>query len=354
MWSQRQNFFEDVVGLSEDLFRQYPERIKEARPEPGKLKNLRTGEVFDSGRFTLKTLGELRAQDRPSVQKDIAGTFHLLYSRDDPSQLDIGHLQSLPTFQNALFQVASNFNALELMGPYDKRAMTQLSAYILDQTQGPYASISAAPGLIARHYYAFEKQGMSPETWSQQYDGPQLEMLRETPLRVRNGYVMLEEESLEQPALPEDMAVLVHRNIEVTFGQSRDHEHRRLANKTQLIDQVFTATLDLGSRQRHFLESAPKEVTSLGKALLRAAYEATLLAAIQGGNRKVVLTLIGGGVFCNPSSWIVEAIEDLLPLIVESGLTVYLNAFRGPGSPNSLKRLRSLVEQSGGLESEAP
>jgi hypothetical protein len=43
--------------------------------------------------------------------------------------------------------------------------------------------------------------------------------------------------------------------------------------------------------------------------ILEASYEATLLAGILNGDKRVYLTLVGGGVFGNELEWICSAIE---------------------------------------------
>lgn len=346
----RNQFFRDIVGVNEAQFRKSRELMQKARPAPGKILNLSTQQIYQTGEFRLKTLGELRKATATPDPNRAPGTLHLLLSENDPSSLDIGRLQSLPRFRKALFQVASNFNALELMSPHDQRAMTEIGNYTLDRTQGPFASISAAPGLIARHYYAFESPNRPPDTWRQKYDGAQIEMLKATALRVTNGYVTLDKDALAYILDPEDIAVVVHRDIQVTFGQTAGSQHLRVSDTEQTIDQVFTATLDLGSRQTHFVHEHRAEVARLAKSLLRAAYESTLLAAVEGKRKEVVLTLIGGGVFQNPTEWIVETLENLVPLIVNSGLVVYLNCFRGPECAESLRRMRDLSRQTGGQE----
>jgi len=58
----------------------------------------------------------------------------------------------------AVFQVASNFNALETTYATQNIDEHLLTSYIHDKTQGPFASISAAPGLLLRRYFPFYKK----------------------------------------------------------------------------------------------------------------------------------------------------------------------------------------------------
>ena len=73
----------------------------------------------------------------------------------ESAPVDIGALQADPANKDAVFQVASNFNALETMTPFNQLNVNSIQDYWVDPTQGPRASISAAPGLFYRRYYYF-------------------------------------------------------------------------------------------------------------------------------------------------------------------------------------------------------
>ena len=64
------------------------------------------------------------------------------------------------------------------------------------------------------------------------------------------------------------------------------------------------------------------------RLVLEAAYEATLLAAIEnqrrGASQRVLLTRLGGGAFGNDEAWIADAIARALWMHAHSGLEVLL------------------------------
>ena len=67
----------------------------------------------------------------------------------------IANIQTLhldPLHTNALFQVASQFNLLEMVGPRFTPEMG-VSIYELDMTQGPACAIAAGAGTIYRNYF---------------------------------------------------------------------------------------------------------------------------------------------------------------------------------------------------------
>ena len=76
--------------------------------------------------------------------------------------------------------------------------------------------------------------------------------------------------------------------------------------------------------------------TTLARLVLDATYEATLSAgavnAEATGHRSVFLTLVGGGVFGNPTEWIVDAIRRAVTCHADSDLDVAVVSY---GSPNS-------------------
>ena len=401
-WRPRSKFVEDVLGVPEKEFRHSPELCRKALGAPRTIRNLRTGKQWDGGVLELPTLRGLREsslvqhlqspslpespghlarltsprlcmpdtrsrvpgprtrqahQGTPELQVgtnfiDAAqgsgkGVLLVLYGAKDLSKVDVGHLQSLPENNGAVFQVASNFNALELMHKFDDRAMARVENYIFDRTQGPFASISCAPGLILRHYYPFYSEEAEPDDWRQKFGGRQIELLGDLEVDVRNGYLEITEDDFHQNIEAGRIRVAHHRDIQVAFGQVRGSDHEVVEHE-QRVSQVFTATADLACTNMEFFQRFPDQMERVIKALLRAAYEGTLRAALSSGRRRVFLTLIGGGVFANPPSWIVDILEEQLELITESGLTVIVNTYRGIGEQAVFERLIALARKTGG------
>ncbi len=72
--------------------------------------------------------------------------------------------------------------------------------------------------------------------------------------------------------------------------------------------------------------------SSFARLVLEASYEATLSAALinaaNTGNRRVFLTLLGGGAFGNHEDWILSAVDRSLRIVRESDLAVGLVSYR--------------------------
>lgn len=284
------------------------------------------GHTWSAGCFEPMSLGALRAralEARRRAAKSATPRLRLWVLDGAAAATDIGSLQA-NAGERTLFQVASQFNCLESPGLF----LTPVVNYLMDPTQGPRASISAFPGTLLRHYAA---PGLDGERFVQT-DGRQINLLgavcEPEVGRPHNGYLTVDSvpepqafvEALE--ARFDAIKVGFHNDVDVVLGYNWSGSvegHPRIA-------QVFTSTVaggvyggeDLGP----FFEPTCRQ-------LLRAAYLGTLLAAVGSGKTKVVLTLIGGGVFRNPATWIWEAIEwaieQAAPLLSED-LEVIVNA----------------------------
>lgn len=280
---------------------------------------LRAGaRTFEAGRFACRSLDSLRAQIAPG-----RASLRLFVLLGQSPLTDIGSLQALAPV-DSLFQAASQFNCLESPGPW----VVPVSRYFSDPTQGPRASISAYPATLLRHYRAPGPQG----PFVQRSEGPQLNLLHRVALpgvaQVESGYLL--SHRVEQPQtfatlLHEhfgEIEVGLHEGAEVVLGGGWDGPvvgKRRIA-------QVFTSTLAAGGYSRvDFREPVWLDIVT---QLQRAAYLGTLLSAAATGQRRAVLTLIGGGVFGNPLPLIWDCILwacQEVSVCLSQDLTVIVN-----------------------------
>lgn len=302
------------------------------------------GHAWAAGRFELPTLADLKTrvlararQPQPKL------TFSVLTGASPLS--DVGALQGFAE-EGTLFQVASQFDCLEARDA----CLAPIAEYLTDPTQGPRASISAFPGTFVRHYAAPRSNSLRFE----QTEHEQLNLLehfcRPGVAKVNCGY--LQTENITHPAeftrlLVDDFEQLrvgVHEGVEVVFGANWDGPTRSPAPR---IAQVFTSTWAGGGYSAGELGVHHRTVL---QQLQRGAYLGTLLAAAALGQRRVVLTLIGGGVFANPAPLIWDAIFwslDELARVLPSSLEVVVNA-RTAIERTRLDEVRRRVEVSGG------
>ena len=252
--------------------------------------------TFPAGRFETPSIATLRQKSLAARGGSGGARVRLWVLEGASPATDIGSLQATAG-PGTLFQVASQFNCLESPGPF----VTPITRYFSDPTQGPRASISAFPGTFLRHYAA---PGSDSQRFVQTTDGPQLNLLEGVcspgVAQVRNGYLTssdIAKPSALATALEsrfEEIRVGVHDDLPVVLGYNWDGT----VSGNRRIGQVFTSTFAGGEYSSTALSNTTDRL--ICTALLRAAYLGTLLAARALGQPKVVLTLIGGGVFGNP------------------------------------------------------
>lgn len=277
---------------------------------------------YHAGKFQTPTIGELRT--RAAANAPVApDRVRLSLLLGEGPETDVGSLQATAP-DGVLFQAASQFNCLEAPGA----SITAVAHYTGDNTQGPRASVSAFPGTFLRHYLAPRATG---ERFTQtNHDNINLlgDALPEHVGRVQSGYLTTQSiGDLAAAAEVLDSAfelirVGVHDDVEVALGANwggpvPGAPHHRIA-------QVFTSTVALGG---YSSKGGGPGSDVVVRQLLRAAYLGTLLAAVELGKHTVVLTLIGGGAFGNPSRAIWDAIHWAIEEVSQytAGLDVLVN-----------------------------
>ncbi|WP_196893598.1 hypothetical protein [Aureivirga marina] len=228
--------------------------------------------------------------------------------------------------KNAVFQAASQFNLLEMVGP-DVTPEKGVSIYAFDHTQGPACAIACGAGTIYRNYFA-EVNNKIGQTYDNQIDcldliGEELGNSENQFWEMKNGYVITTEEKLQQinqklkdlnqterEELKDKLKVGIQWNTEVT-----------IANSEQIVSQVYCSALPVAYS---FLSEETWEL--FARIVLEATYEATFYAALQNfektGCNKLFLTLVGGGAFGNKMEWIMESIEKVLKKFENTSLEV--------------------------------
>lgn len=329
------NWFERLIGFTEGDYAATQSRLL---VEGDELVSTVNGKRYGIGQLSLPTLAELRTRVNPARGQ---------YSSARVLTADVRHLHADPDFEGALFQVASQFNLLEMVS---ERVTPEqgVSGYAYDPTQGPACAISAGAGTIYRNYLVPVGDGIG-QTRDRQLDalagvGSALSDLTGLPVSalwtMQNGYALCTREGLAAitrllDAASEDvvdmlrgqLAIGLHRNVEVTDGSRRR------------VSQAYCSALPVAYSSVH-----KGDWESFARLVLQASYEATLLAAVEqasgGGSNKVLLTRIGGGVFGNGNDWIDSAIERAMGIVVDAGLEISIVA-HGHASPD----VRAIVER---------
>jgi len=340
---KRDKYFELVTGIEEKYLMEkygngsgeYNNIIKKMLIFEGKECIINGNKKYRAGNLDILSIGELREKTK-KLNKKGGGSFSVVigYNTDFNSiyrdKVDIAALQTNEKNKDAVFQIASNFSGLE---PICKTDIPEngISKYIYDNTQGPIASISAAPGLIYRMYGIFNNN-TNQKDWRQKNNN-QINLLHNVSsfYPVVNGYVDLSLcKYLNRPTqnLIDLVEIAFHHNIQTCYGLSYGSDHEVCLDNSQIINQIFTSSIDLGksSGNTNYLlfDQYPGIVTDLTQVLLDAAYEGTIRSCWLFDKQTLYLTLIGGGVFNNSLSWIAQSLEKLSSLIIDSGITITL------------------------------
>jgi len=295
------------------------------------------GKSYTCGRLETPSLGELRQRVRDCRLP--AGKIRL---REEVAGVQQLHLEN----PGALFQVASQFNLLEMVSP-DVTPEAGIDSYEFDGTQGPACAIAAGSGTIYRHYFA-EVDGQVGQSAAHQIDcladmGLALGNTDQCLWKMRNGYALASAqglaeitsriESLDESGidrLREQLRIGIQWDTEVTLN---DAGH--------LVTQAYCSALPVG-----YSPCSTTQWARFARLVLEASYEAVFCAAILNaaitGNNKLYLTLIGGGVFGNDIEWITDAIGRATGIHQGAGLDVVIVSY---GAKNS--QIRVLVERYG-------
>ena len=268
----------------------------------GKLKSLVNGKEYHYGKLEIPSLKELRREVKNSNAKK--GELKLQAIKSNVKSLHLDKHNA-----SALFQVASQFNLLEMIGA-DITPEMGIERYENDHTQGPICAICAGAGTIYRNYFV-ELDGQVGQSAEKQIDcladiGEALGNENNSLWEMRNGYALLKEEGLyainykleemsedEVDRLREKLRIGLMWDTQVTLNRCK---HR--------VSQAYCSALPIS--YVGFYSELWKPFASL---VLEASYEATICAGILNEDNRVYLTLVGGGAFGNDLEWICSAIE---------------------------------------------
>jgi Swiss Army Knife protein, DSP-PTPase phosphatase domain len=311
------DWFEDLFGFRE---RSYDETQK----------NLEVVGTTLHSRVNQHTyaIGELKTPSVKALRDEAARVVDGLRGRLNVSTIsgDVRRMHGNPAHRGALFQVASQFNLLEMTGP-DVSPEDGVTRYIYDHTQGPACAIAAAAATVYRNYFV-PIGGHIGQSRDRQIDclsdlGAALGNETNDLWDMRNGYALCTEEGLATIArrldaldvrgvdtLRDLIRIGIHSRVQIT-----DVEHE------QLVSQAFCSALPVSHSR--IPSERWKSFAILG---LEGAYEATLWAAVLNahdtGSRMLFLTRLGGGAFGNEQAWIHHAMRRALTKVAGIGLDV--------------------------------
>ena len=314
-------WFEELTGFAEESPKQVQNNLVVA---DGILTSKITGKSFTIGSLEIPSLEELRLTDTLANYsdqislKEVAGEAQAIHE-------DVSN-------ENALFQVASQFNLLEMVSP-QRTPSDGVGIYEHDYTQGPACAMACGAGTIYRNYF------VPIDTTTGQCNGIQIDTIKDLGAALgnndnslwtmENGYALASYDGLtkisqklssctdaEYKELKGKLRVGIQWNSEVTSSEN----HQR-------VSQIYCSALPVAYSNHDSSLWEP-----FAKLVLEATYEATFYTALKNyqstGNNKLFLTLVGGGAFGNEFSWIFDAIEKALVKFKNTPLDVAIVSYQ--------------------------
>ena len=153
------DWFEKLTGFREAGYDETRARLEIAGT---KLRSRVNGKSYETGELELVSLQTLR--ERSEAAGHLPGRI-----RTSVVTGDIRRMHRSPETAGALFQVASQFNLLEMVSP-DVTPEHGVTRYQNDHTQGPACAIAAGAATIYRNYFA-PIGGVQGQTATRQLDG---------------------------------------------------------------------------------------------------------------------------------------------------------------------------------------
>jgi hypothetical protein len=314
-------WFEALTGCREES----PERVREHLfVDGGRLRSTVSGSHWRYGKLETPTLATLRERVRLILPEHAKTTVREVVA-------DVQALHCDTSNADAMFQVASQFNLLEMTSPHVVPE-DGVGMYERDFTQGPACAIAAGAGTIYRNYFA-QVNGKIGQSSQNQIDcladfGNRLGNSDQRHWRMVNGYALPSSKGLES----------VNERLNNLDESERDELRASLRIGLQLdtqvtlnglshvVSQVYCSAMPVSYTEHSSQLWAPVAIL-----ILEAAYEATICASIENaartGNNRLFLTLLGGGAFGNELEWILDSIHRAISLYADCGLDVAIVSY---------------------------
>lgn len=248
---------------------------------------------------------------------------------------NVQHLHADKDNAGSLFQVASQFNLLEMVSP-GVTPERGVGIYEYDRPQGPACTIAAGAGTIYRNYFA-TVNGQTGQSATNQIDcladiGSALENSDGHLWEMKNGCALATVRGVaeisdhlsaagdsDRDRLRGLLRIAIQWDTQVTL---EDSSHK--------VSQAYCSALAVA-----YSHHSSSLWADFSKLVLEASYEATCCAAIlntrRTENNTTSLILLGGGVFGNETEWIIHAIKRAVELYNDYRLDVAIVSY---GSSN--------------------
>ena len=275
-----------------------------------------------------------------------------------------------PENAGAVFQVASQFNCLEMVGP-GTTPESGITQYVHDKTQGPVCAMACPAATVFRNYFWAERGqagGSERQLDTARGLGEVVGNAKKNYWRMQNGYMIPARDGAmaelgARLAAEDGLAAAAHAAVRVGVHWSTQTATTKTWKRRAEADGGGWAEGDERAPHRVaqvFCSAVPVAYTRstsasawapVAKLVLDAAFEATLLAAavlaLQQQRRvPVYLSCVGGGAFGNATLWIVAAIEKACQACAALPIDVRLVHYMHKGDKEFLELERRLKKRA--------
>jgi len=314
-------WFEKLTGFSEENHHQVHQNIE---IQGKNLVSKVNGSSFQFGSLEIPQLADLRQRSHSFLK----GTASIRISEY------VGNIQDYhcdPLNNGAIFQAASQFNLLEMVGP-NVTPQNGVGIYEYDKTQGPACAISCGAGTIYRNYFV-EVNGRRGQTKDNQIDclkdiGRALGNENDRLWIMSNGYALPSAKGLnEVNQLIEEMSNEEYDQLKALLRVGIQWDTQVTLNAcSSIVSQVYCSGLPVS-----YSNIPQSDWEPFARMILEACYEATFHAGVinyhKTGNPKVYMTLVGGGAFGNSTEWIFDALRLCLSKFKSEPLDVRIVSY---------------------------
>jgi hypothetical protein len=314
-------WFEQLTGFPEKS----PEQVRQNITLDGDTLTSRVnGQVMVCGQLEIPTLADLRRRVRSGGQGRGKISLRELVANVQDLHTDVANAGSL-------FQVASQFNLLEMASP-TVTPERGVGIYETDYTQGPACAIAAGAGTIYRNYFV-PLNGRIGQSADNQLDcladlGRALGNTKNRLWRMQNGYALASPAGLDE----------ISKRLRAASARERDelrqllrigiqwHTQVTLNRATHKVTQAYCSALPVA-----YADQPSERWEPFARLVLAAAYEATICSAIlnlqNNGQNRLFLTLLGGGAFGNETDWIIDSLKRALQRYEDWNLDVAIVSY---------------------------
>ena len=327
-----------------------------------------SGKEFDAGIPIIESTGNLMEMAQRSV---LSGHSSSLQAKTlNIIDGDIAVFFKQRELQGSLFQVASQFNALEMISP-DTIPEAGITIYENDRSQGPPCAMACPSGTVYRNYFALPlHDGTIDGTAQTHYKDCQLNMLDDVILYLKHQTPPINMTEQNVYILPSTQADV--QNLNTLLGNEvKMMEVVKLVKyfvqedvpvlssdngkEVNRVSQIFCSGLPFSARYSipiTGIDQSSQTNSNIARMILRAVYNATFAYAIKMAETqkkiiKVFLTRVGGGFFGTAT---VDFIDNIIGELLRTTcsnypIEVYMVNFkpgiRFEGSPAATPTLAS-------------